>query len=184
MSKPPNFTLPNWSRNKSIWNEPIWQTFFWTRRRSMRSLRRATCCGLEHQSSPWPDSQWRHALVLPYYMQLALKNSFALSTCLQYRWLSLLMFVFSWLFCVCLWFHSLQTYEEKAVELGSGLDRLWTIRKQLEDSRDTCPLFDTQRTVKSLEKAMDAMWHKYEWGSPVEHIEVTEWSHPTCKNFN
>ena len=65
-------------------------------------------------------------------------------------------------------------YEEKAVSLGSGLDRLWAIRKQLEESRATSPLFDTQRTVRSLEKAMNAMWTKYEWGSPPDHIEVTE----------
>jgi len=67
-----------------------------------------------------------------------------------------------------------QDYEDKAVALGSGLDRLWEIRKQLEEVRLTSPLFDTKRTVKSLEKAMIAMWKKYEWGSPVDHIEITE----------
>jgi protein O-GlcNAc transferase len=73
--------------------------------------------------------------------------------------------------CVCA---NMQEYEDKAVDLGTNLDGLWTMRKRLEDTRDTNPLFDTQRTVHALEKAMNAMWNKYEWGSSVEHISITE----------
>ena len=54
------------------------------------------------------------------------------------------------------------------------MDRLWAIRKQLEEVRATSPLFDTQGTVRSLEKAMNAMWSKYEWGAPADHIDVPE----------
>lgn len=67
-----------------------------------------------------------------------------------------------------------QDYEEKAVALGTGLDRLWAIRKQLEETRSKSALFDTKRTVRSLEKGLNAMWNKYEWGSPADHIEITE----------
>ena len=72
------------------------------------------------------------------------------------------------------WLIDLRSYEETAVALGSGLDRLWAIRKQLEEVRATSPLFDTQGTVRSLEKAMNAMWSKYEWGAPADHIDVPE----------
>jgi protein O-GlcNAc transferase len=68
----------------------------------------------------------------------------------------------------------LPDYEDKAVELGSNLEALWALRKKLETSRDSSPLFDTRRTVRALEKAMSAMWNKQEWGSPVDHITVTE----------
>lgn len=54
--------------------------------------------------------------------------------------------------------NSLEEYEEKAVELGmNGEKRLW-LRRALEAGRESCPLFDTERWVRDMEKALDKMW--------------------------
>jgi len=54
--------------------------------------------------------------------------------------------------------NSLEEYEEKAVELGmNGEKRQW-LRMALEAVRESCPLFDTERWVRDMEKALDKMW--------------------------
>ena len=65
-------------------------------------------------------------------------------------------------------------YEERAVELGSGLayplqpdrqgfgeGRLMDIRKLLYESRHTSALFDTRRWVQDLENAYDEAWRRW-----------------------
>lgn len=71
----------------------------------------------------------------------------------------------------------LKTYEEKAVELANGmiekmekrknnidddeLSLLESYRKHLKNVRETCPLFDTIRWVKNLEKGYLIVWQNY-----------------------
>ena len=55
---------------------------------------------------------------------------------------------------------STEEYEEVAVALALDMDKLWDLRKKVEEKRLSCPLFDTQRTVKDLEaEQMEAFEH-------------------------
>lgn len=55
-------------------------------------------------------------------------------------------------------------YEETAVRLGEGQRRdggageLAALKARLAANRLTCPLFDTERTARNLERAYDALW--------------------------
>ncbi|CAN0255115.1 unnamed protein product, partial [Ectocarpus fasciculatus] len=46
---------------------------------------------------------------------------------------------------------SLEEYEERAVSLATDPEKLFEIRSRLEESRHSCPLFDTQRWVRNME---------------------------------
>ena len=63
-------------------------------------------------------------------------------------------------------------YEELAVDLALNMDRLWEIRKKLEDARESCALFDTARFVRNLEKGMSEVWSLHERGDPKGHVQV------------
>jgi protein O-GlcNAc transferase len=69
---------------------------------------------------------------------------------------------------------SLEAYEELAVGLALDVDRLWDVRKRLEDSRLKCALFDTRRWTRNLTAALGAIWERYEQGLPPADIEVAE----------
>ncbi|TYZ67101.1 hypothetical protein PybrP1_002835, partial [[Pythium] brassicae (nom. inval.)] len=66
---------------------------------------------------------------------------------------------------------SLEEYEELAVALASDMDKLWELRRRLEDDRDRCPLFDTQRWVRNLETGLSMAWERHESGQDPEHID-------------
>lgn len=70
--------------------------------------------------------------------------------------------------------HSDEDYEERAVELGTGLiyplqngmqgrgyGRLMELRKLLYESRWESPLFDTRRWVRDLEVAYSEAWRRW-----------------------
>ena len=65
-------------------------------------------------------------------------------------------------------------YEELAVALAMDIDRLWAIRKKLEDSRLTAPLFDTARWVRNFEQGLKMMWARHEMGMPPAEIVVPD----------
>ncbi|KAG6966404.1 hypothetical protein JG688_00006783 [Phytophthora aleatoria] len=70
--------------------------------------------------------------------------------------------------------NSLEEYEELAVALASDMDRLWELRRRLEDERFHCPLFDTQRWVRNLETGLCMAWERHENGLAPDHIDVPD----------
>ena len=68
---------------------------------------------------------------------------------------------------------SLEEYEEVAVALALDMDKLWDVRKRLEESRLSSPLFDTRRWVHDLERGYLAVWERHERGLPVAHIHLS-----------
>ncbi|OQS05600.1 UDP-N-acetylglucosamine-peptide N-acetylglucosaminyltransferase, partial [Thraustotheca clavata] len=69
---------------------------------------------------------------------------------------------------------SMEEYEELAVALALDMDKLWEIRKKLEETRTTCPLFDTKRWVRNWESGLLLAWDAHESSSVNEHIEVPD----------
>jgi len=52
-------------------------------------------------------------------------------------------------------------YERKVVELAASPGRLQELRRRLQETRDSCPLFDTPRFVRNLERAYQGMFDAY-----------------------
>ncbi|CAK4200481.1 unnamed protein product [Aphanomyces euteiches] len=69
---------------------------------------------------------------------------------------------------------TLEEYEEMAVALALDMDKLWQLRKKLEEARMTCALFDTARWVRNWETALWLAWDAHEAGLPLDHIEVPD----------
>nr|KJB71956.1 hypothetical protein B456_011G150500 [Gossypium raimondii] len=69
---------------------------------------------------------------------------------------------------------SLKEYEEKAVSLALNRPKLQELSDKLKAARMTCPLFDTARWVRNLERAYFKMWSVYRSGQQPQHIRVTE----------
>jgi len=67
----------------------------------------------------------------------------------------------------------LAAYEETAVRLGQGSDELGALKARLEANRLTCPLFDTERSARNLERAYDALWEACARGAKPAAIRVT-----------
>ncbi|KAI4378055.1 hypothetical protein MLD38_015595 [Melastoma candidum] len=69
---------------------------------------------------------------------------------------------------------SLQEYEERAVTLALNRPMLQSLSNRLKSVRLTCPLFDTVRWVRNLERAYFKMWNLYCSGQHPQHFKVTE----------
>ncbi|KAJ0988939.1 hypothetical protein J5N97_007295 [Dioscorea zingiberensis] len=69
---------------------------------------------------------------------------------------------------------SLKEYEEKAVALAENPARLQTLTNKLKAARMTCPLFDTVRWVRNLDRAYFKMWNLYCAGNHAQPFKVTE----------
>lgn len=67
-----------------------------------------------------------------------------------------------------------EDYRDKAIYFYHHPDALKKVREKLQQSRSTSPLFDTQRTVRNLEKAYSKMWGIYASGSSPQEIRITE----------
>jgi len=52
-------------------------------------------------------------------------------------------------------------YERKVLELATSPGRLQDIRRRLQETRDTCPLFDTPRFVRNLEAVYENMFEAW-----------------------
>lgn len=70
--------------------------------------------------------------------------------------------------------NSLKEYEEKAVFLAKNPSKLQALTNNLKAVRMTCPLFDTARWVKNLERAYLKMWRLYCSGRHPQHFKVLE----------
>jgi protein O-GlcNAc transferase len=70
--------------------------------------------------------------------------------------------------------HSLQDYEDKAVQLATDTDALYALRRHIEDVRDTVATFDTPRWVRNFETGLNSAWKRFETGMNPDHIEVED----------
>lgn len=68
--------------------------------------------------------------------------------------------------------HTREEYEKLVLELARDPDRLGNLRKRLIACRDTCALFDTERTTRQIEAAYEAIWQRYGDGLPPDHIDI------------
>ena len=65
-------------------------------------------------------------------------------------------------------------YEELAVSLALDTERLFSLRRHLEDVRDNCAAFDTARWVRNLEKGYLEVWSRREGGLEPADISVID----------
>ncbi|KAJ0015018.1 hypothetical protein Pint_20284 [Pistacia integerrima] len=70
--------------------------------------------------------------------------------------------------------NSMKEYEERAVSLALNRQKLQALTNKLKSVRLTCPLFDTARWVKNLERSYFKMWNLYCSGQKPQHFKVTE----------
>uniref|UniRef100_I1NUM3 protein O-GlcNAc transferase n=1 Tax=Oryza glaberrima TaxID=4538 RepID=I1NUM3_ORYGL len=70
--------------------------------------------------------------------------------------------------------NSLEEYEERAVSLAENPLKLEALTNKLKAVRMTCPLFDTARWVKNLERAYLHMWNLHCSGRHPQHFKVLE----------
>lgn len=69
---------------------------------------------------------------------------------------------------------STEAYEALALALARDPKRLAAIRAKLAAQRDLCPLFDTPRFTRNLEKAYTAMWDRWRRGLSPDHIAIAD----------
>ncbi|KAJ7549349.1 hypothetical protein O6H91_07G049600 [Diphasiastrum complanatum] len=70
--------------------------------------------------------------------------------------------------------NSMQEYEERAVLLAENPSILKSLTTRLRTSRLSCPLFDTERWVRNLERAYFKMWNLYCSGNHPQPFKVVE----------
>lgn len=63
-------------------------------------------------------------------------------------------------------------YEEKAVSLGLDHEKRERLRRELKQRRLSCPLFDTERWVRDLEKVFYQMWEFHCDGGGPRTFEI------------
>ncbi|XP_038973671.1 probable UDP-N-acetylglucosamine--peptide N-acetylglucosaminyltransferase SEC [Phoenix dactylifera] len=69
---------------------------------------------------------------------------------------------------------SMKEYEDKAVALAQNPLKLEALTNKLKEARMTCPLFDTRRWVRNLERAYFKMWNLHCSGQHPHPFKVTE----------
>ncbi|KAH0641311.1 hypothetical protein KY285_037897 [Solanum tuberosum] len=69
---------------------------------------------------------------------------------------------------------SMKEYEEKAVLLALNRPKLKNLTNRLKAVRMSCPLFDTARWVRNLERSYFKMWNLYCSGQHPQHFKVIE----------
>ncbi|KAL9289796.1 hypothetical protein ACSQ67_024429 [Phaseolus vulgaris] len=69
---------------------------------------------------------------------------------------------------------SMKEYEERAVSLALNRPKLQALTSKLKAVRMTCPLFDTARWVRNLERSYFRMWNLHCSGQRPQHFKVTE----------
>lgn len=67
---------------------------------------------------------------------------------------------------------SQKEYEEKAVALGLDHEKRMRLRFELKQRRLSCPLFDTERWVRDLEKVFYRMWEFHCDGGGPRTFEI------------
>ncbi|KAL2994322.1 hypothetical protein AAZX31_10G159300 [Glycine max] len=69
---------------------------------------------------------------------------------------------------------SMKEYEDRAVSLALNRPKLKALTNKLKAVRLTCPLFDTARWVRNLERSYFKMWNLHCSGQRPQHFKVTE----------
>ena len=67
-----------------------------------------------------------------------------------------------------------EAYEELAVTLAEDQERLFSMRKHLENTRENSAAFDTARWVRNLEDGLTQVWSRYAKGMQPDDIEVKD----------
>ncbi|KAJ4721143.1 Tetratricopeptide repeat (TPR)-like superfamily protein [Melia azedarach] len=70
--------------------------------------------------------------------------------------------------------NSMKEYEERAVSLALNGQKLQALTNKLKSVRLSCPLFDTARWVRNLERSYLKMWNLHCSGQKPQHFKVTE----------
>ncbi|XP_051116710.1 probable UDP-N-acetylglucosamine--peptide N-acetylglucosaminyltransferase SEC [Andrographis paniculata] len=70
--------------------------------------------------------------------------------------------------------NSMKEYEERAVSLALNRGKLQDLTNRLKAARLSCPLFDTQRWVRNLDRAYFKMWNLYCSGQQPQPFKVSE----------
>ncbi|XP_039048945.1 probable UDP-N-acetylglucosamine--peptide N-acetylglucosaminyltransferase SEC isoform X2 [Hibiscus syriacus] len=70
--------------------------------------------------------------------------------------------------------NSMKEYEERAVTLALNRQKLHVLTNKLKAARLTCPLFDTARWVRNLERSYFKMWNLHCSGQQPQHFKITE----------
>ena len=70
--------------------------------------------------------------------------------------------------------HSLTDYESLAMSLAADPALLRGYKQRLEESRHTCPLFDTARFTRHIEAAYIKMWEIYQRGEDPQGFSVSK----------
>ncbi|XP_021982886.1 probable UDP-N-acetylglucosamine--peptide N-acetylglucosaminyltransferase SEC isoform X2 [Helianthus annuus] len=70
--------------------------------------------------------------------------------------------------------NSMKEYEDRAVYLALNRSKLQELTNKLKLSLLSCPLFDTSRWVKNLERSYFKMWNLHCSGQQPQHFKVTE----------
>ena len=65
-------------------------------------------------------------------------------------------------------------YEELAAALASDTERLYAMRRHLESTRDSSPLFDTPRWVGNMETGLKEAWIRHAQGHLPDDIDVVD----------
>ncbi|KAK9201162.1 hypothetical protein WN944_016363 [Citrus x changshan-huyou] len=68
----------------------------------------------------------------------------------------------------------MKEYEERAVSLALDRQKLQALTNKLKSVRLTCPLFDTARWVKNLERSYFRLWSLHCSGQKPQHFKVIE----------
>jgi predicted O-linked N-acetylglucosamine transferase (SPINDLY family) len=63
-------------------------------------------------------------------------------------------------------------YVQLAVDLAGDRNRLAAVRRRVEMNRHTTPFFDTQRFVRTLERAYQRMWNIFREGKLPQPIQI------------
>jgi predicted O-linked N-acetylglucosamine transferase (SPINDLY family) len=69
---------------------------------------------------------------------------------------------------------SLDAYESLALALAHDPATLATLKEKLQESRDSCALFDTARFTRNLETALGMMWEGTQEGKPPASFSVDD----------
>ena len=67
----------------------------------------------------------------------------------------------------------LRSYEAAAIRLAQKPEELATLKQHLAERRRSCPLFDTSQYVRNLERALLAIWGRYQSGLAPAPIDLT-----------
>jgi protein O-GlcNAc transferase len=67
---------------------------------------------------------------------------------------------------------SLEEYEMFALKLANDRAYFSAIKAKLASNRNTCPLFDTARITRHLERAYEIMWQRQQHGEKPESFAV------------